>query len=204
MPVGLVVVLGRRGLAEAGPDAGNPARRSVEQLATAADSGRREQLAQVGLEASPPGRSGRPRDRRPRTPRDGGADRLDRDLRPVLGMDPEPAARWTAAPGAATSKAAWTSSQTTASMLPGAVTDDEPQPLAAVSPLAKLALANRETPSDDCPSARSRTQARSAPPAGPRHWRSPWRAPADRSMKPVRSSLAHSKEGARTGRISPS
>ena len=73
---------------------------------------------------------------------------LDRDLGPVLGVDPEPA----------TDMDRGTRARHRVSLLDalpddrldtaGAVADDQPQPLAAVSALPELALTHREDPLD--------------------------------------------------------
>ena len=58
---------------------------------------------------------------------------------------------WTAEPGTATSNDSSTPSQTTASTVPELIADDEPEPLAAVAALAKLALSNPEHGLHDLP-----------------------------------------------------
>ena len=150
VPVGLVVVLGGRSLAEPRPDRGARVEEAVEQLAKLRILDRRRAARAGRPRAAPPERSAR---RRGRTPSNssGRAGRIASIVifAPVLRMDSEPAAD-------VDRGARGRRPRTPPRLLPdhrldgpGAVADDQPQPLAAVSALAKLALADREHGLDD-------------------------------------------------------
>ena len=80
-----------------------------------------------------------------------GADRLDGDLRPVLGMDSEAAADVDRGAGDGDLERLLDTLPDHRLDGPGAIADDEPEPLSAVAPLAKLALPNPEHGLDDLP-----------------------------------------------------
>ena len=90
--VGLVVDLGRRRVAEAGPVSRALAEEAVEQLAQLRVLDGGEQLAQVALEALDRDRRPRRRGRQPRTPRELASRRLAQlDLRAPAFADLEAA-----------------------------------------------------------------------------------------------------------------
>ena len=166
VPIGLVVVLGGRSLTEPRPDRGARVEQAVEELSKLRMLDGAEQLAQVGLESF---------HRNTRSVGEvgplellgaRGTDCLDRDLPAVLGMDSGAAADVDRGAGDGDLERLLDSIPDHRLDGPGAVADDEPEPLTAVAALAKLALWTPNTASTTCPSARSRTQARSVSPAG--------------------------------------